>query len=164
MANIFVSSLISKRNQTMLIYTMTLENVCKITQRFWLEWKSNSNSYIFYSTRCIHLSQLATIPFQLNFIINYSNIFKCVNLIEIQFLYAYFYTPPFLVFWHIMFDTTNRYWKLNLGENMDIWRQISILTLRTNNQLFWLLLDIITCKSIVTKYVIIISYNKHQHY
>ena len=54
------------------------------------------------------------IPFQLNFIINYSNILKCINLIEIQFLHAYFYIPPFLVFWHIMFDTTRAPDKLRI--------------------------------------------------
>ena len=50
LANIFVSSLVSKIYQTMSICTRTLETVCKIDPRRWhLNWNS-------YSTRRIHLS------------------------------------------------------------------------------------------------------------
>ena len=56
-AHIFVSSLVSKRYQTMLISTITLEGVCKIYPR---RWHLNGNSC---STPRIHLSQL----FRFNF-------------------------------------------------------------------------------------------------
>jgi hypothetical protein len=65
----------------------------------WMEIQFKFLHFLFNTTYTFE----PIIPFQLNFIINYSNILKCVNLIEIQFLYAYFYTRPFLVFWHIMF-------------------------------------------------------------
>jgi hypothetical protein len=86
----------------------------KSTQDFdiWMEIQFKFLHFLFNTTYTFE----PIIPFQLNFIINYSNILKCINLIEIQFLHAYFYIPPFLVFWHIMFDTTNRYRKLNLGK------------------------------------------------
>jgi hypothetical protein len=50
LANIFVSSLVSKIYQTMSICTRMLETVCKIDPR---RWHLNGNSY---STRRIHLS------------------------------------------------------------------------------------------------------------
>jgi hypothetical protein len=50
LANIFVSSLVSKIYQTMSIGTMTLETVCKIYPR---RWHLNGNSY---SARRIYLS------------------------------------------------------------------------------------------------------------
>ena len=85
----------------MLICTMTLECVCKIYPR---RWHLNENSY------SIHLSQL----FRFKLFKLYSNILKCVNLIEIWF-YAYFYTPSFLVLWHIMFDTTAQIPEVEFG-------------------------------------------------
>ena len=111
----------------MLICTVTLESGCKIYPR---HWHLNENSY---STRLIHLSQL----FRFKLFKLYSNILKCFNLIEIWF-YAYFYTPSFLVLWHIMFDTTAQIPEVEFrGQYMDIWGQIFILTLRANNQ-HWL--------------------------
>ena len=56
LANIFVLSLVSKRYQTMLICTMTLERVCKIYPR---RWHLNGNSY-FNTTYTFEL----IIPFQ----------------------------------------------------------------------------------------------------
>jgi hypothetical protein len=50
LANIFVSNMVSKIYQTMLICTMTLETVCKIYPR---RWHLNGNSY---SARRIYLS------------------------------------------------------------------------------------------------------------
>jgi hypothetical protein len=84
----------------------------KSTQDFdiWMEIQFKFLHFLFNTTYTFE----PIIPFQLNFIINYSNILKCVNLIEIQFLYAYFYTRPFLVFWHIMFDTTRAPDKLRI--------------------------------------------------
>ena len=50
LSNIFVSSLVSKRYQTISICTLTLESVCKIYPRC---WHLNGNSY---STRHVHFS------------------------------------------------------------------------------------------------------------
>jgi hypothetical protein len=63
------------------------------------------NTLIFYwkflFNMTLNLSQL----FRFKLFNLFSNTLKCVNLIEIRF-YAYLYTPSFLVFWYIMFDTT----------------------------------------------------------
>jgi hypothetical protein len=115
---------------------MTLESVCKIYPR---RWHLNENSY---SRRRIHLSWL----FRFKLLKLYSNILKRVNLIEIRL-----YAPPFLVFWHIFFETTAQIPEVKFGylrANTDIWGRantdicpVRIFALRANNQRW--LLDII---------------------
>ena len=75
----------------MLICTMTLECVCKIYSR---RWHLNENSY------SIHLSQL----FRFKLFKLYSNILKCVNLIDI-FLYTIFPCTLTCNVWHHCTDT-----------------------------------------------------------
>jgi hypothetical protein len=76
----------------------------------------------------------------------YSNMLKCVNLIEIRF-YAYLYALSFLVLWHIIFETTaqipgcnmlifacpiiakSQCWLFALRSNIRICPQISVFSL-----------------------------------
>jgi hypothetical protein len=75
--------------------SMTLESVCKIYQR---RCHLNGDPY---STRRTYLRYLFCFKlFKL-----YSNILKCVNLIELRFN-VYLYATSFLVLWHIIFETT----------------------------------------------------------
>jgi hypothetical protein len=69
---------------------------CKIYPRHW--HLKNGNSY---STWRIHLSQL----FRFKLLKLYSNMLKCVNLIEIRF-YAYLYASSFFVLWQVIFEIT----------------------------------------------------------
>ena len=79
---------------------MTLETVYKIYLR---RWHLNGNSY---STRCIHFSEL----FRFKLFKLYSNMLKCVNLIEI-----WFYASCFFVLGHIIFETTAQIPEVEFG-------------------------------------------------
>ena len=125
----------------MSICTMTLETVCKIYPRC---WHLNGNSY---SARRIYLSKL----FHFKLFKIYSNMLKCVNLIEIRF-YAYRYASSFLVLWHIIFETTVQIPEVEFGG------QIRILEGKYPTLTFgyyW------TCKNehIATKYVIKVNFH-----
>jgi hypothetical protein len=95
-------------------------------------WHLNGNSY---STRCIHFSEL----FRFKLFKLYSNMVKCVNLIEI-----WFYASCFFVLGHIIFETTAQILEVEFGgkygymrPNKDIWGQIPqirVFALRTSNQ------------------------------
>ena len=119
---------------------MTLESI----------WHLNGNSY---STRRIHLSQL----FRVKLFKLYSNIVKCVNLIEIRLN-----APSFQVYFDIVFETTGQIPEVEFGgkyehmrANTDIcrylpWGQIT-------NTYFYLLLDMqkrTYCNKICDKYLL----------